>query len=162
MPCWLTNTQATLQRLMISCLCELYLTWHIIYLDDIIDFSQSPEGHLRLSAVFDKLRAAGLKINPSKCKLLRKLTKFLDNVVSSEGISTDPNNNQAVIEWPRLTTVTEVILFLGFVSHYRSFIPNFFKVVKPLSQFLFSKFEWYFKPKEKNQSVLGIGTTESL
>ena len=39
---------------------------------------------------------------------------------------------EAVTEWPRPTTVTEVRSFLGFVSYYRRFIPNFSKVAKPL------------------------------
>ena len=39
----LTNAPATFQRLMESCLDELHLTWCIIYLGDIIVFSQTPE-----------------------------------------------------------------------------------------------------------------------
>ena len=41
---------------------------------------------------------------------------------------------EAVTEWP--TTVTEVRSFLGFVSYYRRFIPNFSKVAKPLNNLL--------------------------
>ena len=59
-PFGLTNVPATFQRLMESCLGELNLTWHIIFLHDITVFSQTPEEHLRVSAVFDKLRAADL------------------------------------------------------------------------------------------------------
>ena len=55
MPFGLTNTPAIFQRLVKFCLGELQLNWCIIYLDDIILFSQTPEEHLlRLSAVFDK------------------------------------------------------------------------------------------------------------
>ena len=68
MPFGLTNAPATFQRLMESCLGELHLKWCIIYLDDIIVFSQTQEEHLhRLKAVFNKLKAAGLKLKPSKC-----------------------------------------------------------------------------------------------
>ena len=42
----LTNAPATFQRLMESCLGVLNLSWCIIYLDDIIVFSQTPEEHL--------------------------------------------------------------------------------------------------------------------
>ena len=67
MPFGLTNAPATFQRLMESCLGELHLNWCIIYLDDIIVFSRTPEEHiLRIRAVFEKLKAAGLKLKPSK------------------------------------------------------------------------------------------------
>ena len=66
---------------MESCLGELHLAWCIIYLDDIIVFSQTPEEHLiRLQAVFNKLKAAGLKLKPSKCELFRKQINCLGHV----------------------------------------------------------------------------------
>ena len=46
MPFGLTNAPATFQRLMKSCLGELHLIWCIIYLDDIIVFSETPKEHL--------------------------------------------------------------------------------------------------------------------
>ena len=82
MPFGFTNAPATFQRLMESCLGELHLSWHIIYLVDIIVFSQTPEEHfVRLQAVFDKLKAAGLKLGPSKCELFRKQINYLGHVV---------------------------------------------------------------------------------
>ena len=52
---------------MESCLGELHLNWCIIYLDDIIVFSRTQEEHVhRLRAVFEKLKAAGLKIKALK------------------------------------------------------------------------------------------------
>ena len=70
MPFWLTNTPATFQRLMETCLRDLNLHWGIIYLDDIVIFSKDPASHLkRLKAVFQKLAEAGLKLKPSKCEL---------------------------------------------------------------------------------------------
>ena len=46
MPFGLTNVPATFQRLMESCLSELHLDWCIIYLDDIIIFSKTPDEHI--------------------------------------------------------------------------------------------------------------------
>ena len=61
MPFRLTNTPATFQRLMETCLGDLNLHWCIIYQDDIVIFSKDPVGHLeRLKAVFWKLEEAGL------------------------------------------------------------------------------------------------------
>ena len=137
MPFSLTNAPATCQRLMESCLGELHLNWCIIYLDDIIVFSRTPEEHLhRLEAVFNKLKAAGLKLKPSKCDLFKQQINYFGHVVSKEGVSTDPEKIKAVTEWPQPTTVTEVRSFLGFVSYYRRFIPNFSKVATPLNTLL--------------------------
>ena len=137
MPFGLTNAPTTFQRLMEFCLGELHLNWCIINLDNIIVFSQTPEEHVhRLKAVVNKLRAASLKLKPSKYDLFRKEIKYLRHVVSNEGVSTDPDKIRSVTEWPQPTTVTEVRSFLGFVTYYRRFIPNFSKVAKPLNKLL--------------------------
>ena len=55
MPFCLTNALATFQQLMETCLGELHLKWCIIYLDDIIVFSKTPEEHI------ERLRRVHLK-----------------------------------------------------------------------------------------------------
>ena len=118
MPFGLTNAPATFQRLTESCLGELHLNWCIIYLDDIIVFSRTPEEHVhRPKVVFNKLRAAGLKLKPSKCDLFKKEIKYLGHVVSKEGVFTDPDKIKSVTEWLQPITVTKVRSFLGSVSY---------------------------------------------
>ena len=51
MPYWFCNALATFQRLMQNCLGELNLTYTLIYLDDVIVFSQTEEEHLHLLRV---------------------------------------------------------------------------------------------------------------
>ena len=158
-PFGLTNAPATFQRLMESCLGEMHLNWCIIYLDGIIVFSWTPEEHVcRLRAVFNNLRAASLKLQPSKCDLFRKEIKYLGHVVSNEGVFTVLDKIKFVTEWPQPTTVTEVRSFLGFVSYYRRFIPNFSKVAKPLNKLLQNlegtpsqkkKFKVHWGPKQQ-------------
>ena len=162
MPFGLTNAPPTFQRLMESCLGELHLNWCIIYLDDIIVFSRTPEEHLhRLKAVFEKLRAAGLKLKPSKCEFFKKEIKYLGHVVSEEGVSTDPDKIKSVTEWPQPTTVTEVRSFLGFVSYYRRFIPNLFKIAKPLNKYYRT---WRGPPARKgnSRSIGGLTSKKPL
>ena len=121
---------------MESCLGELHLNWCIIYLDDIIVFSRTPEEHIhRLRAVFQKLKAAGLKLKPSKCDFFKKEIKYLGHVVSEKGVSTNPDKIKAVTEWPQPITVTEVRSFLGFVSYYRRLYQTFLKWLSPSTSY---------------------------
>ena len=96
MPFGLTNAPATFQHLMESCLGEMHLKWCIIYLDDIIVFSKTPEEHIeRLRGVFEKLSAAGLRLKPNKCEFFKSLVT-LGHIVSKNGIETDPKKFDAI------------------------------------------------------------------
>ena len=100
MPFGLTNAPATFQHLMENILGKLHLNWCIIYLDDIVVFSKTPEEHLeRLRGVFDKLVEAGLKLKPSKCEFFKSKITYLGHIVSAAGIETDPKKIEAVKNW---------------------------------------------------------------
>ena len=75
MPFGLTNAPAAYQRLMQQLLLPLNpkmgAEFVNVYVDDVIVFSSSLEDHLEhLRKVVSKLMEAGLKLKPSKCKLL--------------------------------------------------------------------------------------------
>ena len=73
MPFGLANVLAMFQHLMENCLGDLHLIWCIIYLDDIIVYSKTPEEHIeRLEGVSKKLSKAGLKLKPSKCEFFKE------------------------------------------------------------------------------------------
>ena len=57
MPFRLCNVPTTFQRLMQNCLGELNLTYCLIYLDDIITFSNDEDDHLCcMRVIFDRFR----------------------------------------------------------------------------------------------------------
>ena len=137
MPFGLTNAPATFQRLMENCMEDLHLTNCLLYLDDNVVFSKTYEEHLvRLQAVFTKLKAAGLKLSPSKCKFFQQETKYLGHFISKEGISVDPDKISCVRDWPQPKNVTEVQRFLGFTSFYRRFVKGFAKISQTLTSCL--------------------------
>ena len=107
MPFGLTNAPATFQCLMESCLGDLHLKWCIIYLNDIIVFSKTPEEHIeRLRGVFEKLSAAGLRLKPSKSEFFKSGIPYLGHLVSKDGLEIDPKKITTIKEWlvPRLVT----------------------------------------------------------
>ena len=132
MPFGLTNAPATFQCLMENCLGKLHLSWCIIYLDDIIVFSDSPNEHLhRLRGVFAKLDKAGLKLKPNKYEFFKTKITYLGHIVSSKGIETDPKKVESVKNWTAPKTATDVRSFLGFTNYYRRFIRGYANVAKP-------------------------------
>ena len=137
MPFGLTNAPATFQRLMESCLGELHLSWCIIYLDDVIIFSKTLEEHLRrLEGVLKKLRAAGLKLKPSKYEFFKDRITYLGHIVSKKGIETDPKKIQVIKDWLTPETVTDVRSFLGFTNYYRKFMVGYTKIAHPLNELI--------------------------
>ncbi|PIK54529.1 hypothetical protein BSL78_08547 [Apostichopus japonicus] len=142
MPFGLCNAPATFQRLMEACLGDMNYESVLLYLDDIIVFSEDFPSHLqRLGNVLDRLSKHGLKAKPSKCHLLQKEVHYLGHVVSAEGISTEPEKCAVIKDWPTPASVSDVRCFLGMAGFYRRFIKDFSKIAGPL-------YELTSKPKK--------------
>ena len=76
---------------------EIHLKWCIIYLDNIIVFSKTPEEHTeRLRGVFEKLAAAGLRLKLSNCEFFKSRVTYLGHIVSKNGIEMDPKKIEAI------------------------------------------------------------------
>ena len=107
----------------------------LIYLDDLLVFSEDFEEHLRrLGIVFDCLKKAGLKLKPSKCCFLRRSLKFLGHIVSDKGVSPDPDKLKAIHDFPVPQNLEEMRRFLGLAGYYRDHIPGFADIVHPLNE----------------------------
>ena len=133
MPFGLCNAPPTFQRLMQNCLGELNLTYCLIYLDDMIVFSETPEEHLqRMRVVFDHLREHGLKLKPSKCNVFKSEINYLAHHVSQKGVLPSKKNLESISRCPPPDTYTKVKSFVGLVGHYRHFIKGFAKIAAPL------------------------------
>ena len=120
---------------MNSVLAGLQWSTCLVYLDDINIMGRSFDEHMKnLQQVFERLKQAGLKLQPTKCQVLQHKVTFLGHTVSSDGISPDPTKTAKVREWPRPITVQEIQQFLGLASYYRRFIKSFAEIAKPLYQ----------------------------
>lgn len=136
MPFGLTNSPISFQTLMSNVLRGLNWKSVLVYVDDILIFSRLFDEHLQhLAQVFDRLKNANLKLQPTKCHFAEKEVKFLGHVISIKGVSVDPEKTKAVSEFPVPKTPKQVRSFLGMANYYRRFILNFDKIATPLMLF---------------------------
>lgn len=133
MPFGLCNAPATFQRLMEAILGDLAFDVLLVYLDDILLFSEDFDSHLKkLDLVLQRLREHGLKLKPRKCFLFKEEVKFLGHIVSAKGVHVDGDKIKVLEEWPTPSSVKEVRQVVGFMSYYRRFVPRFAQLAKPL------------------------------
>lgn len=174
LPFGLTTAPSVFQRLMDLVLCGLTYISCLVYLDDIIVFAPDFDTHIaRLREVFDRLRAANLKLHPSKCSLFQRKVDFLGHTLSEAGIEVQDAKIAAVRDWPRPRDVHEVRQWMGTASYYRRFIAGFATIAAPLYalQRKDAAFHWgeaeenaFIQLKEKltTAPILGMPTTDGL
>ncbi|WZZ63529.1 hypothetical protein YC2023_074899 [Brassica napus] len=135
MPFGLTNAPAAFMRLMNEVFHDYLDMFVIIFIDDILVYSRSKEEHKEhLRLVMDRLRNQKLFAKFSKCLFWKREIGFLGHIVSGEGVAADLEKVQAIREWPRPTTVTEVRSFLGLAGYYWKFVKDFSSIAKPLTK----------------------------
>ena len=133
LPFGLSNSPATFERLMETVMRGLQWDECLVYLDDIIAFGRTFEETLmRLTHVFERVRAAGLKFKPSKCKLFQESVDFLGHVISKDGVRTQPSKIEAVVSWSTPKSKKELRSFLGLAGYYRRFVKDYAKIARPL------------------------------
>ncbi|XP_071933783.1 uncharacterized protein [Coffea arabica] len=134
MPFSLTNAPAAFMDLMHRVF-KPYLDQFIVaFIDDILVYSKTREDHERhLRIVLQTLREYQLYAKFSKCEFWLEQISFLGHIVTKDGISVDLVKIEAVSEWKRPETPTEVHSFLGLGGYYRRFIKDFSKLAGPLT-----------------------------
>jgi hypothetical protein len=141
----LMNAPAHFMYLMNSVFMPELDKFVVVFIDNILIYSRSMEEHEEhLWIVLQRLRDHQLYAKFSKCEFWIKEVPFLGHVVSPEGITVDPDKVREVLEWKPPAMMSEVQSFLRLVGYYRRFIPNFSKIVKPITELLKkgNKYHW--------------------
>lgn len=140
---------------MERCVGDMNLYEVLVFLDDLIIFSDSLEEHeRRLMRVLHRLKEYGLKLSLEKCKFFQTTVWYLGHVISESGVETDPEKIQALKTWPRPKNLKELRSFLGFSGYYRRFVKGYSSIVRPLNDLTrgYPPLRKKSKSKEPNQT----------
>lgn len=135
LPMGLKTSPSSFSRVMTIAMSGLNYESCFVYLDDLIVFGNSLQNHNQnLVKVLKRLREVNLKLNPSKCKFLKKEILYLGHVISSDGISPDPEKIRVMENYPVPKNADETKRFVAFANYYRKFVKNFADIVSPLNK----------------------------
>ncbi|KAG5716920.1 hypothetical protein E4T56_gene8539 [Termitomyces sp. T112] len=101
----------------------------IVYLDDILIYSNSPAEHLE------------------HCSFYTAEVEYLGVIVTPDGVRMDPAKVDTILNWPSLRNVKEVQSFLGFANFYCRFIDNYSGITKPLNRLTWKDTPWDWDSK---------------
>lgn len=133
----LVNAPAAFQTVMNQIFRPYLNKFVVVYLDDIMVFSKTPEEHERhLRLVLDVLKDKKLTANVDKCNLNRNETTYLGHIISADGLKVDPAKISSIKSFPRPTDVKSLRSFLGMASYFRRFIKKFAIIARPLTDML--------------------------
>ncbi|TPX45345.1 hypothetical protein SeMB42_g04060 [Synchytrium endobioticum] len=150
MPFGLTNAPATFQRLMDVVLSGLKWQCCLVYLDDIVIFSKSFDGHIEdIRRVFQRLKERRLQLKSSKCHICCQEISYLGHRITPQGIRPDPAKLDAVKLFPKPMNVKEVERFLGLAGYYRRFIAQFAMIAAPLTELTKKNVPWHWTSLEE-------------
>ncbi|KAF7116923.1 hypothetical protein CNMCM5793_005553 [Aspergillus hiratsukae] len=137
MPFGLTNAPATFQAYINEAMKGILDDFCIVYLDDILIYSQTEEEHVRhVSEVLERLQRHNLYAKLSKCSFHQTEVKFLGFIVGRDGVRMDPDRVKTVQEWPEPRSFRDVQVFLGFTGYFRRFIHQYADITAPLTNLL--------------------------
>lgn len=92
----------------------------LVYLEDVLahglDFDVAFEA---LREVLERIRAAGLKLHPEKCCLLKREVTFLSRRVNNEGLKTMEDEVTAIQDWPTPRDIHQVWALFGLAQYCR-------------------------------------------
>ena len=121
----LTNAPAAFMDLMNRVFKPYLDLFVIVFIDDILVYSRSETDHAEhLRIVLQTLKDRELYAKFSKCEFWLKSVAFLGHVISGEGVKVDFQKIDAIKNWPRPTSASDIRSFLGMAVYYR-FVEGF-------------------------------------
>lgn len=134
MPFGMTNSPVTFQLFMNNVFRDMVDIFIIVYLDDILIFSDNKEDHMEhVWCILKCLHKHNLHTNLEKCMFHVNTIKYLGFIVSPASITMDPSKTKVITDWLVPRTVKEVQSFLGFANFYHHLINNYSDIIVALN-----------------------------
>jgi len=150
-PFGLTNAPAAFQRWINRTLQSYIDICCIVYLDDVLIYSDNLEQHQKdVATIIRAIRQQGMKLKPSKCEFHQRETEYLGFIINNEGVKVDPIKIAAIWDWKAPTNKKGIQEFRGFCNFYRRFINGFSRTAKPLYDRTKKDVTWEWGNKEQN------------
>jgi hypothetical protein len=122
----LVNAPAQFQSIMTQVFAPYINKFVVIYLDDILVFSKTPEEHAQhLDTVLSVLAENGFYARKDKCHWNQPKVKYLGHVVGRNMVAMDPDKVSVIRDWPQPTTPTELRSFLGLANFFRKHVQGY-------------------------------------
>ncbi|GBG65880.1 hypothetical protein CBR_g54171 [Chara braunii] len=145
MPFDLTNAPTTFQAAMTTEFRHMLDRFVLIYLDDILVYSQSLDEHVEhLRTVLERLRQAKYKANRDKCEFARQELEYLGHYVTPQAIRPLADKIEVIRVWPEPTNTTDVLSFMGLAGYYQRFITGYSRIAAPMTRLQSSKVPFVF------------------
>ncbi|KAG5727064.1 hypothetical protein E4T56_gene20328 [Termitomyces sp. T112] len=146
----LRNAPAVFQRMVNDLFHDLVDVYMVLYLDDIIIFSENPAQHdAHVREVLRRLREADLFLKPEKCRFRTTEVDYLGLKISPGRVGMDPVKVDSITSWPVLRNLHQVNQFLGFCNFYRRFVEDYAVISKPLEKLKAKDCEWRWGVEEQ-------------
>ena len=145
MPFGLTNTPMAFQRFMNDIFSDLLDVCIMIYLDDILIYSNNmSEHHWYVKEVLKCLCKASLYAKAEKCEFHSKLVEYLGYILSFSGLTISDNKVKIIQNWLEPKKVKDIQSFLDFTNFYCWFIFNYSDIVISLTRLTQKDIPWKF------------------
>jgi hypothetical protein len=122
---------------MSEALANLLYTCVLLWVDDILVYSQDCDQHLdNLEKVFQKMQAYGIKLNAKRCMLYDSSVKWCGRIIDKDGVSYDPEYIQGIVDMMAPSTAADLQQFLSAMNWIRNGILDYARLVSPLQDLL--------------------------
>lgn len=150
MPFGLANAPADFQGAMMEILADFLDLFVIVYLDDILIFSESEVSHQdHVHQVLETLQRHEMRISPEKCSFSVKEVKYLGYILRPGSVAADPEKTKAIRDWPTPATVKDIQSFLGLAGFYQKLVPDYSKTILPLIDLTRKEQRWSWQERHQ-------------